>query len=384
MKAVIGVMGLAFVALLSLASCEDSGTSNPDPECLTDQDCGIGYICKYKECKKVIDVEDGDAVDGDIIDGDEPDGDLEPDVEPDLDGDEPDGDTDPEPDVDTETDGDEDWDGVCDESNLDPRCNGFFSQIYCRDGEVRHSVLECRSDAEGDRLYRCNLSLNCDYPDCGYVTSDSYFKACTQGCISNPDPEQDDYCAEDTPVDGDEEQIDGDTVDGDTVTDGDIDIPDHQDGAPCNEDADCLPSHRCRGDWDGSGKYCAKDSYTCVFHVGMDAEEPVLFYEQGDRICVGKTYKRCSTGQWVSPTTCPGDECVDAVAFQAQTCDNGEDGKSASCQPSPRVTYQCPGNLICLDGSNYCRNSCTLSEHCRLGYVCTSEQICVCGQAECK
>lgn len=357
---------LALALVFGLVACETDSEEEPYRECVKDSDCGPGYVCKFQECHRAI-PPDGDS---------QEDGDQETPVDGDEDDPGVDGDTPVDGDYEWDEDADPEWDGVCDEDHMDPRCRGVVSENFCRGNTIRHTVRECVRDTSGERLYECVLTFDCTYPNCGYVTRSVYVRACRDGCVSNENPEKNDYCAgEEDPEDGD--VVDGDVTDGDT--DEDIEIPNHQERYPCAQDSDCVLGLKCQLDWDADGRYCVRDDGSCVFHVGLPAEDPAILYSHADRVCVGNTYKRCSNGRWISPVVCPGAECEDGIQFEAQTCDGGIEGRTASCVPSPRVNYPCPGNLMCLSGSSYCRSTCTTSEHCRAGYICTPQNTCVSG-----
>ena len=385
--AVFAIFALSVVMFFQACSSGDSDLAAG--ECKDDGDCGQGYVCEYQQCKR-FQYPDGD---GPKVDGDQLDGDGFPDGDPPVDGDwisdgdddgtdSSDGDLNPDGDA---TDGDQEQ--ACTPENLDPQCGDFTNEHYCRDDTVRHSIWECRSDLEGDRLYLCDLVFDCSYPNCGSVVSYRRPKTCVEGCVSNQNPQNDDYCAEDGPPDGDEEDVDGDfeLPDGDMDVDMDIEddnaLPDKRDGYPCTNDDGCLPGHSCRLDFDGHGKYCALTRFICVYHVDIPHGESALFYEHGDRLCTEGGFKRCSSGTWIQGLTdvCQELECTDGVIIEAQSCDNGVDGKTAECLPTHPNSYACPEFFACLDDTNLCRSSCSDDEHCRAGYICLElDSECVC------
>lgn len=413
---VIALLALLISALL-LFSCSDDGGGGEKPdegECLTDSDCPSGFVCKLKLCKLAIDicVNDNDCLanercieqacapivgsacqtddecrlgylctnnrcaevaqaDGDEAELDQP---TEEDTFIDTDEDATEEETPPLVDGD---EGEEDVaeqadeaeageDPFCDENTLDPRCS-FMSEIYCRNNTVRHSVKICK----GADLYLCKLIFDCSYPTCGYVTSELYQTSCTAGCVANANPEEDDYCAEAPPVDGDEDDVEQtDTIEEEEEDDAFVN---RNDGYPCQDDDGCLPNHKCLLDWDGDGRYCAPPgNEKCVFHIGIDNDEPAILYDHGDKICWGNTYKRCSSGSWYwqSDFDCPRDECISGYLFwEGQECVNFE-----GCQPMPREpAVACPGNYACLDDYN-CRGTCVVSTECRPGYICEEGQ----------
>jgi len=368
-------VALAAIALMIVA-CGKTEESEPYRECISDADCGPGYICEFQACKRVIDP------DNDVespADGDE-DFDPEEAVEDDTTDSEDDADDQPPADGDEETDPDEsdniDGDGdagefdedlpTCDGQELDERCS-FLSESYCRSGVVKHSVMVCHID----QLYYCIQRYDPCYPPCGYYTEERYQKACQEGCVPSEDPELDDYCAEDGPPDGDEEEdaiedSDGaDTAEAEEELDGET--ANHNDGYPCSTAADCLPGHACQLDYDDAGRHCAADRYTCVYHVDMEPTELADFYHSGNIVCHDNGYRRCtSAGSWSSVVECPRDECVSGYLFwPGQTCvDN------SGCEPWPREDPgPCPDHFACFDAYN-CRGSCVISTECAPGYIC--------------
>ncbi len=367
---------LFLVIMGALSGCGEDSKEEPYRECVKDEDCGAGFKCEYQECKRII-VDDGD--DAPPADGDaEPDADPDPDPDlPDGDG-EADGDGDAEPDTETDAENGDteeaDIDRVydCVNGEYDPRCSTLF-QNTCRDNTVDHSVDICK----GSQLYECLLSLDCAYPTCGYFIEERYRRTCAEGCVANPDPQQDDYCEEMPPADGDEEaefEIDTD-LDGEGA-DREPDQINLTDGSPCVNDNGCLPGHRCLLDFDDEGRYCAPDIQHCVYHVGIADGEPAVLYDHGDKICntEGTGFRRCSSGGWYwqEDFDCPPDQCVSGyLAWPGQTCEN-----YTGCVPMPRpAASACPGNFSCFDEFN-CRGDCTLASHCRPGYICV-DSLCI-------
>jgi|GEM_PF-5716030 len=343
---------LSFILTLSFAcsSSEDENNCN----------CGQGYECKQGECVK-IQIEDGD----DEIDLEpEYDEELEPELEPEYD-------EELEPEIEEEVEEEQDQeDFQCTGDQLDPKCNGFFSQNFCRDNTVEHPVWECDSDNLGEIKKYCNLVFDCNYPNCGWVINYISPTECSEGCVSNPDPQKDDYCKEDgPPVDGDEE--DGDVeIDGDDEMEEELEIV-YPNGHLCSKNDDCI-SGACRLDIDASAKYCSDDRDNCVYHVDIAEGDPAIFYTNGDRICMDATqFKRCSSGNWMEPTICKDEYCEvgQGIWHFAETCDPGIQNIDAYCRPGDPEDEPCPENLLCLN-DDYCRNSCSENSHCRAGYSC--------------
>ncbi len=366
--------GLILVVLLvfvSAIACNESDETDPQRQCNTSADCGPGYKCELGACIQVIDGDDP-ITDGDpdqvIVDGDL---DAEPDTEPDL------VDTaDQVVDGDTtenveQSENDQEVQNPCLGDDLDPECGDFFSQVYCRSGQVQHDVNLCHNGA----LYRCFQRFDCAHPTCGYYTTEALLRHCPDDqCVTNDDPEQDDYCSDEPPTeeDGDLIQPDGDL---DIDVEGDLDVdnkpPNHADGFPCSTSADCLPDHACQLDYDDIGRYCAPNSSVCVYHVGMESTESAIIYQQGATICnEGDTgYRRCLRGNWLAETLCPVEQCVEEYKlWSGQSCQD-----SVGCVPTPRPDpVPCADGYRCLDDYT-CRTSCTVSTQCQEGYICIGD-----------
>jgi|GEM_PF-5663057 len=197
------------------------------------------------------------------------------------------------------------WEGGqdCTPSTIDPRCDKLIEN-FCFD-DIHRDVYYCKDED----LWVCDLTCDPSYPNCGWITNDRKTENCPLACIDT-DPENhsvDAYC--EISIDGDEEIELEPEEEGDQQTD-------FSDGRPCTP-GQCLPGSSCNMDWSDSAMYCAPDEFTCVFHVGMAYEDDALFYTQGDKVCVGNTYKRCSDGSWIQETTCAEDQtCVTPLGCQ--------------------------------------------------------------------
>ena len=363
------LIALLFVAFSGWLACsEEPEDEGPIQECQTDADCGPGYNCRLQQC--VSNVQDGectkdeDCRDGYVCNADytcvwggvsDDDDDAANDGDA-TDGDLPDGDDEQDGDLETELDGDEETDAEWAEGELDPRC-ASQSNFGCRGNTVFHTIMECSSTM----LNECVVTWDPIYPQCGYQRRTSYRKTCQDGCVTNEDPDQNDYCEEDGPV-----EEDGDVQpDGDTETDGEVATS--RNGDPCQVNTDCASGH-CKVDWDAEGRYCSPAIDMCVDHIDREEGQLALFYQHGTIVCHGVMHKRCATGAWVMPVTCAASECTSGNLYrEAQTCVT-----ELGCQPQQLPAHQpCVGHYACFDEYN-CRGTCTDNSHCAVGYTCNS------------
>ncbi len=367
------LLALLFVVASGWLSCtEDGEKEEVIRECVTDEECGPGYNCRLQEC--VPNVQEGECYDDEdcpsgYVCNDElvcvwDDGSVDDDDDDDTvtDGDTPedgdlDGDDEEDPAEDGDLEDDEDGDAEYEEGELDPRCVSQ-SNFGCRENTVFHDVFEC---ANGD-LNKCSVTWDPSYPQCGYQRRVSYWKTCQEECLSAEDPNDNDYCAEDGPVeeDGDVEPADGDT-------ESDQEIATSRNGDPCQVNGDCASGH-CKVDWDGEGRYCSPAIDMCVDHVDEEEGESALFYQHGKIVCHETMHKRCSTGAWVMPIECAPSECTSGYLYrEAQTCVT-----ELGCQPQQLPAHEpCAGHYACFDEYN-CRGTCSDDNHCAPEYSCVN------------
>lgn len=358
----IASLAIAF----SMSACGGSEKTPPvDRQCTKNEDCGLGYTCQYQVCVCLL---CGDPDESDTSDTEEaePEADL-------ADGDTSEVEAEEEADTDQEPEADPDFD--CSESVTDPSCI-TQTKRYCRDGLIPHSLYFCNSTGG---LSYCDQQYDCHFPLCGYYgTSERIIKyTCDLGCVSNTDPNKDDYCQE-SPPDGDadldtDSEKDADSEadsDADETPDTDTELPNHADGSPCSVNTDCISGHACVLDMNGTDKYCAP-SGKCVSRSGVADGQPTLIFNSGDRRCKSAiSWVQClSSGYWGYATECTKPKCEDVLFTPGQTC-IAQGDNFAGCDPVtlPDPAY-CPGDYRCHT-ANYCWETCTLNTQCRTGFKC--------------
>jgi len=149
-------------------------------------------------------------------------------------------------------------------------------------------------------------------------------------------------------------------------------------GKACTSNSYCSSGY-CRTDWDGSGKFCASSSSTCVLDSNGDGDATdagdsssiANGYEQ----CVGSSYKTCgSSGTWSSSTTCAiGTEEQEGgnpnyCQYRTKSCVSGTSG---GCSVSPWYDQNdeliCSQTDYCLGDGFYSGKECTYG-YCNVGY----------------